>query len=70
MPLEIVEYCERCGRKTGMWTMSMFNEEHICMDCEEKEKEHSDYDKARRKELEEVIKGNYDYPGIGKPDDL
>jgi len=68
--MDIVENCQRCGKEITAHTMSMFNKELICMGCKEVEKNHPDYDKARRKELEEVMKGNYNYEGIGKPADL
>jgi len=40
------------------------------MDCAIKEKAHSEYENARKREAEEVRKGNYNYEGIGKPVDL
>jgi hypothetical protein len=36
----------------------------------EKEKAHPDYEKAYDKEFEEVKAGNYNYEGIGLPEDL
>ena len=51
-------------------TMSWFNEDWICNECDKKEHAHPLIDKAKQKELEEVKKGNYNYKGIGKPDDL
>lgn len=40
------------------------------MECEKKEKEHPKYQEAKKRELEEVRKGNLNFPGIGKPKDL
>ena len=62
--------CERCGKKTTAFTMSMFNEEHICMECKAKESRHPDYKKAQDAEHEAVKNGNMNFSGIGKPADL
>jgi len=40
------------------------------MDCVKKEKVHPEYENARKREMEEVRKGNYNYEGVGKPVDL
>lgn len=62
--------CDRCGKDTMSFTSSMFNTETICMDCEKREKEHPLYEKARRREAEEVRKGNFNFQGIGLPPEL
>ena len=62
-----VENCERCNQPTGnATTMSMFNEDVICMSCKEKEKQHPDYNKAVDTDNAEIKKGNYNFKGIGK----
>lgn len=63
-------FCERCGKETKSFTMSMFNEEYICMECKEKERQHPDYQRARDAEHEAVKNGNMNFSGIGKPADL
>jgi hypothetical protein len=40
------------------------------MDCKEKEKQHPDYERAVERERQEVLNGNYNFEGIGLPDDL
>jgi hypothetical protein len=40
------------------------------MDCIEKEKQHPMYAEACQIELEHVKAGDYNFDGIGKPDDL
>ena len=62
--------CDRCHKKTMSSTMSRFNTDNICEPCEDKEKAHPRYKEAREVELEHVKRGNYNFPGIGKPVDL
>lgn len=62
--------CERCYKEGSALIGSIFNTQMICLKCEEKEKDHPEYEKAKRLELEEVKKGNYNYEGIGLPSDL
>ena len=57
--------CQRCGKKSNASTMSWFNRDLICMDCDEAEKSHPKYQEAKDRENEEVLKGNLDYEGIG-----
>lgn len=59
------KHCDRCsGCLEGGRTMSMFNEECICMCCKEKEMKDPEYDKAVKADHEEIKKGNYNYKGI------
>lgn len=60
--------CERCGEEKSAFTMSFFNTDTICMGCQELETTHPAYEYARRKENEEVLRGNFNYPGIGLPE--
>lgn len=61
--------CERCNNIMTKSTWSMFNQEHICMDCKETERAHPKYNEAVETERAEVIKGNLNYEGIGLPED-
>jgi hypothetical protein len=45
--------------------MSRFNTQEICLECEEKEKQHPRYKEAVERELEAVKNGNYNFRGIG-----
>lgn len=66
-----IQTCERCGQTTdGMTIMSMFNTETICMDCKHREQKHPQYEAARAAEWNAIKAGDYNYPGIGLPDDL
>ena len=56
--------CDRCGESTnGTTTMSVFNEDVICMDCKKEEKNDPEYDAAVKAEYEEIKKGNTNYKG-------
>ena len=58
--------CDRCGRPLdGGRTMSMFNEQAICMDCADKERERPDYKAACDAEIAAVRAGNRNFKGIG-----
>jgi hypothetical protein len=48
----------------------MFNTEVLCLDCKEREEQHPRYEEARRAEAEAVRRGDMNFPGIGKPEDL
>lgn len=61
--------CERCG-KAGTFTMSWFNTQMICTECEKKERAHKDYQKAKEAVYEQERNGNRNFEGIGLPDDL
>lgn len=60
------KYCSRCyGSLEGGRTMSMFNEDCICMKCAEEERQREDYKKAVDADHEQIKKGNYNFRGIG-----
>lgn len=60
------KHCDRCGGSlSGGRTMSMFNEDCICMECKEKERQRADYGKAVEADHTEIKKGNYNFKGIG-----
>lgn len=62
--------CDRCGTKTNIWIMSMFNRDELCGSCKEKEREHPMYQEACDEECRQIKAGNFNYDGIGKPEDL
>jgi hypothetical protein len=63
--------CERCGGDTErMTTMSMFNQDVICMGCKDAEKNHPKYKDAHEADNAAIKSGDYNFKGIGKPDDL
>ena len=67
MPL--FDLCDRCGKYTAI-CLSTFNLEWICDACKRKEREHPDFDAAREAINKAVAAHVYNFPGIGKPDDL
>jgi len=62
--------CQRCNEECNITIMSFFNSDHLCMKCVIKEEEHPKYNIARDTKKSEVLKGNYNFPGIGLPNDL
>lgn len=62
--------CDRCGGDASTSIMSRFNTDTICLLCQKKEKAHPAYAEAARVELEAVKRGDYNFPGIGRPEDL
>lgn len=68
--MEFPNHCQRCGKQGCAVTMSIFDTEMICLECEKKEKKHPEYEKAKSAELKEVQRGNYNFRGIGKPTGL
>lgn len=57
--------CDRCGAELTFRTMSMFNEDVICMRCKEKERQHPDYCKAVEADNAAIRNGNRNFKGIG-----
>ncbi len=62
--------CDRCGNETKSHTTSWFNTEDICPTCQTAEEAHPELKAAKRKEAEEVLKGNHNYEGVGLPKEL
>lgn len=62
--------CDRCGKVTNSFTTSMFNLDDLCMDCLAKEQQHPMYKRAKEVEHQHVVDGDYNFPGIGKPNNL
>ena len=56
--------CSRCGGELTIRIMSRFNEDVICMDCSDKEKQHPRYKDAMETEHEQVRGGHYNHPGL------
>jgi hypothetical protein len=70
MSVIFTKRCARCGVKTDTTIMSKFNEDILCLDCEDVERRHPKYPEAVRAEAEAVRDGDDFFPGIGKPVDL
>jgi hypothetical protein len=63
--------CDRCNQITNSFTMSRFNTDMICINCQTEEKNHKDFKKAFDEELKQIKENdNYNFSGIGLPDDL
>jgi hypothetical protein len=50
--------------------MSYFNDDTICMECDDKERAHPKFKEALEADQRAVRAGNYNFAGIGKPADL
>ena len=62
--------CDRCKATNVPLTMSRFNTQMICQKCLERERMHPLYEQAVKAELEAVLRGDMNFPGIGLPPDL
>jgi hypothetical protein len=62
--------CPRCKKDVLSWITSFFNTQDICIPCSEIEQKHPEFEAAKARECEEVRKGNYNYEGVGLPEDL
>lgn len=62
--------CERCSKESRSFTVSWFNTEVICDGCDDRERAHPEFERARRVESEAVMRGDYNFPGVGLPADL
>jgi len=69
-PLLVDNICQRCNKQSKVVTMSYFNTDIICMDCDKLERAHPKFKTAQDIELKAVQAGNLNFPGIGKPVDL
>lgn len=58
--------CHRCGKPSICHTMSMFNTELICPECESAERKDPRYEEARKAEAEACKRGDFNFPGIGR----
>lgn len=62
--------CDRCGETISAFCTSYFNTDTICLACQAIEAAHPLYEHAKAVECAAVERGDYNFPGIGLPDDL
>ena len=62
--------CIRCLTESNVHTMSRFNTDDICPDCEAREKAHPKYREAYDAEAAAVRSGDMNYAGNGCPPEL
>lgn len=56
--------CDRCGEPTGgTTTMSMFNQDVICMNCKDEEKKDPEYKAAEEEERLALSRGDRNFKG-------
>lgn len=64
-------FCNRCKKENAkLLFLSVFNEENICISCKEKEEKHTLYKDALIADRKALKEGNYNFKGIGLPNDL
>lgn len=68
--IQMTDKCDRCGKRAFTTTMSQFNTQCICFECEVKEHDHPKYSEALEAERKAIENGNYNFEGIGLPADL
>ena len=56
--------CNRCRKETREIIRSLMNEDKICTTCLEDELRHPRFNEAKKKKIQEALKGNYNYPGL------
>lgn len=58
--------CDRCHKPLhGIRTMSRFNSDCLCAECDQKEQQRADYQQAADAEREAAKRGDLNFPGIG-----
>lgn len=57
--------CDRCGKETSIFKMSIFNTQELCSECKAAEELRPDFAFAREIELKYVQKKEYNFAGIG-----
>lgn len=62
--------CDRCQKETSIFQMSRFNTDNCCPACLTLERMHPLYRAACKAEADAVARGDYNFPGIGLPEDL
>ena len=60
-----VERCDRCHAKLTARIMSMYNDDVLCPECQEKEAQRSDYLEALQADCDAIKRGDFNFPGIG-----
>ena len=69
MPKTMPILCGRCATPLRVWSMSRFNQDHLCIPCLDDEKHAPGYAAAHAAELAAVKAGDYNYsPGLSATD--
>lgn len=62
--MNLINLCVRCQTHNNSFQLSWFNLDCICKDCYKEESEHPLFPLAKEREREELLKGNFNFPGI------
>ena len=57
-------HCHRCQKKSGSYSMSYFNTQLICPDCQKTEAKDPNFEKAKEYEAKQVQQGNWNFEGL------
>jgi len=63
-------HCQRCRKYTNVTIMSMFNQDIICGECKDEERNHPQYEEAWQAENASIKAGEKNFPGIGLPKNI
>ncbi len=62
--------CDRCKIETNTFSVSYFNTDSICTECEKIESVHPLFQPAKRANDDAICRGEFDFEGVGLPDDF
>lgn len=62
--------CGRCRKPSTITTGSFFDTSMICIDCDERERSHPQFERAHDADVAAMRRGDFNFPGIGVPVDL
>lgn len=67
----MTKQCNRCKRSIdNSFFKSVFDNKTICYDCQQSEIDHLKYEEAVNAVIDSISKGDYEFEGIGCPDNL
>ena len=59
--------CDRCPNPIRVSRCSWFNTDDLCESCQRQEESHPDFAYAKEAENAAVLRGNFNFPGVGWP---
>jgi hypothetical protein len=68
--MNVATLCDRCHQPTRSTIMSYFNTDSLCSACTDRERAHPRFKEAQEAEERACREGNFNFAGIGLPEDL